>query len=110
MPVPRIGHKQTFAPVVVYLTGNLAAMKTCITGKRPYPTQAIAEDALIEAHMQYDYGKSTGPVGVYLCEECGKFHLTSQGVMNERLAQLIKEGKIKLAREAGKWADKFRKR
>lgn len=85
-------------------------MKPCITSKKMYPSQEIAEDALIEARTQFDYKENQGPIGIYLCEDCGYYHLTSQGKMNERLAAQLKDGKIKLQKEANQWMDKLKKR
>lgn len=85
-------------------------MRPCVTGKKMYPSQEIAEDALIEARTQFDYKVNQGPVGVYLCEDCGQHHLTSQGKMNERLAAQLKDGKIKLQKEANQWMNKLKKR
>jgi hypothetical protein len=85
-------------------------MKTCVSGKKAYSTQAIAEEVLIEAHTRYDYGRTTGPIAVYLCDDCGQYHLTSQGQMNERLEQYLKEGKIKRSKEANQWESKWRRK
>jgi len=73
-----------------------------------YPSTNIAEDALIEARTNFDYATNNGPVGIYLCEDCGYYHLTSQGRMNERLAQQLAEGKIQKQKEANHWLDKFK--
>ncbi len=85
-------------------------MKPCPTTKKMYPSLEIAEDALIEARTQFDYKPNQGPVGVYLCDDCGYYHLTSQGKMNEKLATQLKDGKIKLQKEANQWLDKLKKR
>lgn len=77
-------------------------MAGCITGKKSYSSESLAEDALIEARTRHGDEKN-GPVGVYRCEDCSQFHLTSKGVMNPRLAQYIKEGKLKLNQEANRW-------
>ena len=75
-----------------------------------YPTQEIAEDALIEARINFDFPKGKGPVAVYQCEDCGQYHLTSRGTMNSRLAEHISSGKINLHKEANRWTDKIKKR
>ena len=85
-------------------------MQKCITGKKLYPTLDIAEEALIDARTTFDYAPGKGPIAVYRCEECGYFHLTSQGAMNEKLARLIAEGKIDLQKEANRWLNKMKKR
>ncbi|HCW06084.1 MAG TPA: hypothetical protein DGG95_01820 [Cytophagales bacterium] len=83
-------------------------MLKCRTGKRVYPTQALAEDALIDAHSRHSYAGS-GPIAVYQCEECGYFHFTSKGKMNERLTEQIASGKIKLHQQANEWSKKFKR-
>lgn len=74
-----------------------------------YPTQQVAEDVLIEARTRYDYAQGYGPVGVYKCDDCGEYHLTSQGPMNEKLATYLRDGKIDLQKEADRWMKKFKK-
>lgn len=82
----------------------------CTSGKRAYTTEAMAEDALIEAWSRYRYNQGQGPVAVYNCEDCGQWHFTSQGVMNQRLAELLKAGKIDRSREAEHWQHKLKRR
>ena len=84
-------------------------MITCSTGKKVYASQQMAEDALIETWTRYQVNASNGPVAVYKCDDCGMFHLTSKGTMNERLAQLIADGKIKRQQDINFWEDKFKK-
>jgi hypothetical protein len=83
-------------------------MIKCPTGKRVYLTEAMAEEALIDAHSRSDYA-GTGPVAVYLCEECGYYHFTSKGKMNEKLAQQISSRKIRRHQEANRWVNKLKK-
>lgn len=75
-----------------------------------YSTLEMAEDALIEARTRFDYPPNSGPIAVYPCEDCGHYHLTSQGKMNEKLAKYLAEGKIQLQKEANRWLDKLKKR
>ena len=81
---------------------------TCISGKKAFDTQTIAEDVLIELWTKNEYVESHAPVSVYRCEDCGFYHLTSRGPMNEKLAQYLSSGKLKLDKEANRWLDKFR--
>ena len=81
----------------------------CVSNKRVYLTQELAEEALIEAHSQFEY-KGGGPIAVYPCEDCGYFHLTSKGPVNPRLAELLKGGKIQRAREANQWLHKLKRK
>jgi hypothetical protein len=85
-------------------------MIKCVSNKKPYPSKEIAEDALIEAHTNFEYKHRSGPIAIYLCEDCGYYHLTSQGTMNEKLERLLKEGKIQRQKEANQWLNKIKKR
>lgn len=85
-------------------------MEKCSSGKRGYASAEIAEEALLEANIQYEFGRGKGPVTFYRCENCGQYHLTSQGTMNERLAAVINSGKLNRLKEATRWTRKFGKR
>jgi hypothetical protein len=85
-------------------------MIKCVSNKKPYPSKEIAEDALIEAHTNFEYKGGSGPIAIYKCEDCGYYHLTSQGTMNEKLERLMKEGKIQRQKEANQWLNKIKKR
>lgn len=85
-------------------------MRKCLTHKRVYENYDTAVNALIDARTRFDYAKDQGPVAVYQCEECGYYHLTSQGKMNETLVKFIAEGKIKLQKEADRWLDKLNRK
>ena len=78
----------------------------CPSGKRPYHTEDMATDALIEARIRFVQNKA---VGVYQCEDCGMWHLTSQGPMAERLKMQLEDGTIKKEREAFEWQMRLRK-
>ena len=75
-----------------------------------YDSKEIAEDVLIDAWSRYDYATGRGPVAVYQCENCGRFHLTSSGEMNPKLAEFIKDGRIRLQKEANHWLDKLKRK
>ena len=85
-------------------------MNRCISGKRVYSSEQIAEEVLIEAWTRYDYNGDRGPIAVYKCDDCGQYHLTSRGPMNEKLANALADGKISQQKEARRWEDKFRHR
>ena len=85
-------------------------MIKCVSNKKVYPSKEIAEDALIEAHTHFEYSRGNGPAGVYQCEEYGNWHLTSKGQMNQKLDQLLKEGKIHRQKEANQWLNRIKKR
>jgi len=75
-----------------------------------YASQRLAEDELIEAWTRYDYPAGTGPIAVYLCEDCGHYHFTSKGPMNEGLQEAIASGRIQRQKEADRWSDKWKRR
>jgi len=89
-------------------TFTQTVMPGCSSGKRSYLSEDIAVEALIEAHVQFDYGKRSGPVAVYQCDECEQFHLTSTGTMNQKLQQYIADGTIQKFRTANKWSGKWK--
>jgi len=84
-------------------------MNRCSSGKRTYDTEALAEEALIGAYIQFEYRAGTGPMAVYRCEDCGRYHLTSTGTMNQRLAELLSSGAIQKQRQARDWEQKWKK-
>ena len=84
-------------------------MDRCETKKKMYLTESAAEDALLAAWSTYVY-KDRGPIGFYVCDHCGYYHLTSKGEMNKRLAEEIASGRIKRQYEANRWMDKWKKK
>lgn len=82
----------------------------CTSGKKPFISQELAEDVLIELWSKNEYATGHAPIAVYKCDDCGNFHLTSQGIMNEKLKTALSSGKVKLQREANKWLDRFKGR
>ena len=84
-------------------------MAGCVTGKNMYLNQEAAEQALIQAWVRNDFAEGHGPVNVYRCHDCGQFHLTSSGQMNPILAEHIRNGKLKLQKEANYWEKKLKR-
>jgi len=85
-------------------------MIKCVSHKKVYLNQEIAEEALIGARTRFDYGKQSGPIGVYQCDDCGYYHLTSQGIMNPKLEAYLSSNKFKYEKEAQNWIDKLNRR
>ena len=83
-------------------------MIKCVTQKKVYLTQELAEEALLGAHIRFDYAAGRGPLATYPCRDCGYFHLTSKGPMNPALAQQLKSGKIDRQKEADAWEKKLK--
>jgi hypothetical protein len=85
-------------------------MERCSTGKVIYVTQALAEDGLIDAWVRNNYKLGTGPVNIYPCDDCGNFHFTSKGAMNDRLKKEWESGQIAKNQRAFDIERKFRMR
>jgi hypothetical protein len=85
-------------------------MIKCVSHKKVYRSVHLAEEALMGARTRFEYGNGTGPIGVYQCEECGYYHLTSQGTMNAKLAAYLSSSQFKYEKEAQHWIDKLNKR
>lgn len=83
-------------------------MIKCVTGKKVYLTQELAEEALIGAHTRFDYRNGNGPVAVYKCEDCRYYHLTSRGPMNAALKQQLDKGDIGRQKQADEWLNKLK--
>lgn len=82
------------------------SLRSCPSGKRAFATEVLAEEALIDTRSRGG-DERHGPVGVYRCDDCGQFHLTSKGPMNARLAKCISDGTLKLNQEAERWKSKL---
>ena len=82
----------------------------CPTHKKIFFNHDQAVDALVEARIRYDYSSGNGPVSVYKCEECGHYHLTSKGPVDETLQKHLKDGNIDREKEANRWLHKLKKR
>lgn len=83
-------------------------MIKCVTQKKVYLTEELAEEALLGARTRFDYATGHGPVAFYRCEDCGYFHLTSKGPINATLDQHIKAGKIDREKQANEWLNKLK--
>ena len=79
----------------------------CPSGKRIYHSKQLAEDALLELWSKNDY-KHGGPINIYQCEDCGNFHMTSKGLVNNRLAQYLSDNRSRIDKEANRWLDKIK--
>lgn len=83
-------------------------MIKCVTNKKVYLTEELAEEALIGAHTKFYYARGQGPMAVYCCEDCGYYHLTSQGPINDKLQQQLSQGKIEQQKLADEWLDRLK--
>jgi hypothetical protein len=83
-------------------------MIKCSSGKRVYFSAEIAEEVLIETRTRFDYANDNGPVATYKCDDCGYYHLTSKGKINDKLAEYLSSGKIQRQKNANQWLKKFK--
>jgi hypothetical protein len=83
-------------------------LEKCPTYKKVYLTESIAEEALISAWITYNYAQGSGPINIYICEDCGYYHLTSKGPMNKKLEEQIASGKIHQKKGENAWLDKLK--
>ena len=80
----------------------------CSSGKRGFNAQTIAEEALIQHHIRNDYQQNEGPINVYVCDDCGQWHFTSKGEINDLLQDFEVIQRIKKERQAFFWERNFR--
>ena len=85
-------------------------MIRCPTRKVTYASSSLAEDALIDAWIRNNHKVGSGPVNVYVCEDCGNFHFTSKGAMSNRLKTELDSGSITRSQRAFELEAKLRRR
>ena len=85
-------------------------MNRCISGKRAFQSYENAVEALIAARTKFNYRDGNGPIAVYRCDECGLYHLTSQGPMNESLKRSLNDGSIDRQKQAEHWEQRLKKK
>lgn len=81
----------------------------CVTRKTCYQTKELAEEALIETRARFHFRENSGPIAVYLCEDCGEWHFTSKGPISDTLNTDEVKKRIDAQQEANYWAQKFRR-
>lgn len=81
---------------------------TCSSGKKVFMSMSLAEEALLSAHVQFDFRQGKAPVAVYQCEDCGQFHLTSSGTMSSRLKDFLASPDFKRLKQAAEWTNKLK--
>lgn len=78
---------------------------SCPTHKKLYPSEHIAEEALIQARIRFD---SNTAISVYQCNDCNSWHLSSKGDMNPKLKEAIKSGKLDQEKKNLDWEERYR--
>ena len=77
----------------------------CNTGKKAYYSEEEVQEALIRSHIKF----IKAAISYYHCNECGEYHLTSQGAAHSLLNDPKVQERIKRERRAQEWEGKFRK-
>jgi len=72
---------------------------SCITGKNGYYSETEVQEALIRSHIRFKSVASN----YYLCEECGEYHLTSQGGLHPLLNDPKVQERIKQEQQEQEW-------
>lgn len=77
----------------------------CVTGKNGYYAEAEVQEALIRSQINF----IQGAINYYVCNECGEFHLTSQGERHPLLSDDEVQLRIKQERLSQDWEGRLRK-
>lgn len=80
----------------------------CVTGKRPYETEGMALEALIDIRGRNNYRANSGPINIYQCQDCGQWHFTSKGPVHPLLTSEETQKRISSQNEAEFWERKLR--
>lgn len=79
---------------------------SCSTGKNGYYSETEVQEALIRSHIGFKSAASN----YYLCEECGEYHLTSQGGLHPLLNDPKVQERIKREQQEQEWKSRFKRR
>lgn len=82
----------------------------CVTGKKMFPSRELAEEALIAARTIYKVRESSGPQSVYLCNDCGEWHLTSRNAPDSPVNNPETKERISRQVESDFWEQKFKRK
>ncbi len=80
-------------------------MNVCPSRKIIYYNEQEAKEALIKLHVKY---QNSSTRTFYKCSQCGYFHLTSSGEIDDTLKQAQQTGRIDQLSEADYWIRKLR--
>lgn len=78
---------------------------TCSTGKNGYYTEKEVQEALIRSHIKFN----KAAINYYQCNDCGEFHLTSQGALHSLINEPKVQERIKRERRSQEWEGRFRR-
>lgn len=78
---------------------------SCSTGKNSYYTEEEVQEALIRSHIKFIKAANN----YYRCNDCGEFHLTSQGALHSLINEPKVQNRIKRERRSQEWEGRFRR-
>ena len=76
---------------------------SCSTGKKGYYKEDEVQEALIRSHIRFNSTASN----YYVCDDCGEYHLTSQGGKHPLLDDPGILKRIKNEQREQDWLGKF---
>ena len=76
----------------------------CPSGKRGYFSEGEVQEALIRSQI----GFVRPPVNYYRCDDCGDYHLTSQGERHPLLDEPATRERIKREQWEQQWYNRFK--
>ncbi len=79
-------------------------MSVCTSRKIIYYSEQDAKEALIRLHVKY---QNSSTRTFYTCDQCGYFHLTSSGEIDDALKEAQQTKKIDQLSEADYWIRKL---
>ena len=79
-------------------------MSDCPSKKIIYYSEQEAKEALIRIHVKY---QNSATRTFYTCDQCGHFHLTSSGEIDDTLKQAQQAGRIDQLSESEYWTRKL---
>ena len=76
----------------------------CITGKNEYYSESEVQEALIRSHIRFEHAAKN----YYQCDDCGEYHLTSQGDFHPILSEPEIKSRIKSEQREQEWTGRGR--
>jgi hypothetical protein len=82
----------------------------CSSGKRPFDSEELAKEALVDIRARNRWTDDQGPNGIYLCDSCGCYHFTSKSQEPEETLSEDLKKRIQREKQAQFWINKLNKR
>ena len=79
---------------------------SCSTEKKGYYREDDVQEALIRSHIRF----LKAAINYYLCDECGEYHLTSQGGLHPLLNDPKVQTQIEREQREQEWTARYNRR